>query len=81
MKCFDVCEKGNRGCEEMNCRLWIDFPIDLNCSLLSIKKHQSLDTKEIAERLKISMTRVSQIAANAIHKLEAKKSLLRVIQD
>lgn len=81
MKCFEICQTDNKKCQEKECRLWVDFPEDLNCTLICINKHKKLNIQQIAERLHISMTRVSQITKEALGKLESKKGILRVLNE
>ena len=55
-----------------DCNLWIKYGKDLNCTLVSVKKHGRLGLKEVGERLGISYVRVSQIEKEAFKKLKKK---------
>ena len=59
-------------CSKKDCRLWIEHSKDLNCTLISVKKHGRLGLKEVGERLGISYVRVSQIEKEAFKKLKKK---------
>ena len=59
-------------CNKSDCRLWIKYGEDLNCTLISVKKHGRLGLKEVGERLGISYVRVSQIEKEAFKKLKKK---------
>ena len=56
-------------CSKENCRCWIDYPEDNNCAMESIEKYGSMTLREIADRLGISIVRVSQIEKEALKKL------------
>ena len=72
MKCLEDCRIKNLPCKQKDCRLWIDYKKDLNCTDVSIKKHGRLGLKEVGERLGISYVRVSQIEKEAFKKLKKK---------
>ena len=57
-------------CNKEDCKLWIKYGKDLNCTLVSVKKHGRLGLKEVGERLNISYVRVTQIEKEAIKKLK-----------
>ena len=59
-------------CDRQECRLWLNYNKDLNCTDISIKKHGRLGLKEVGERLGISYVRVSQIEKEAFRKLKKK---------
>ena len=72
MKCYELCQKHQVECPNKECRLWIEYGEDLNCTLVSVKKHGRLGLKEVGERLGISYVRVSQIEKEAFKKLKKK---------
>ena len=39
MKCFKQCESANESCKEKECRLWIDYEEDLNCTMVAVNSH------------------------------------------
>ena len=67
--CSQSCLKEGDSCSSEECRMWIDFGEDLNCSLISIYKNGSLTLEQSAKRLNVSFVRVSQIEKQAINKL------------
>tara|TARA_Y100000310_G_C20536072_1_gene740919 strand:- start:61 stop:300 length:240 start_codon:yes stop_codon:yes gene_type:complete len=69
MNCKDFYQKHNCPCKEKECRYWMDYEEDLNCSLITVDKHKELTLREIAERLHISFVRVQQIQVQALKKL------------
>ena len=64
-----------KNCPEKNCRAWIDYKKDFNCSNITIKKHGDLTLAQIAERLKLSIVRIKQIQDKALQKLQKKRHL------
>ena len=61
--------KKNIDCPHKECRLWIDYPDEHNCSLVSIYENDSLTLREVGERLGISFARVKQIEQKALEKI------------
>ena len=73
---FDVLRPCSRKCNELDvecpveeCRLWINYPDEKNCALISINEHDSMTLREIGERLGISFARVKQIEQKALAKI------------
>ena len=57
-------------CKKEDCKLWIKYGEDLNCTLVSVKKNGKLTLNEAGARLGISYVRVSQIEKEAVKKLK-----------
>ena len=74
-KCLKKCIMEDSACAEKDCRVWIDYDDDLNCSLLSIKKHKILTLEEVAKRLGLSIVRIKQIQDKALQKLQKNRHL------
>jgi hypothetical protein len=70
----------NKPCEECECRMWMDYEQDLNCTLVAVDKHGPLNLRQIGERLGISFVRVKQIQDAAVAKLASKNNKLKVFQ-
>ncbi len=68
-KCFEKCLDDNINCPFKQCRYWIDYSPEMNCSLISIEKNGCLTLKEVATRLNISHVRVKQIQDRALEKI------------
>ena len=68
-ECANKCMKTGDMCTKLNCRMWIDYPEDQNCSLVSIYKNGAMTLDEISKRIKVSLVRVSQIEKQALNKL------------
>jgi len=74
-ECLEKCVKNNIKCKQKECRLWINYEVDLNCSLLSVQKHGDLTLEETAKRLNLSIVRVKQLQDRAIQKLQKNRRL------
>jgi len=36
--CYTECRIKNKACQVKECRLWIDYPEDLNCTEIAVQK-------------------------------------------
>lgn len=70
--CAKKCLNKNSPCKESECPLWINFKIDLNCSLIAIHKNGEMTLQQCGERLGISHVRVKQIQDKALKKIKLK---------
>ena len=71
--CTSACKKNNVSCPVRDCRHWMDYEEDLNCSFVAIDKNEGgLTLREVGERLGISFVRVCQIEKKAVQKLKKK---------
>ena len=69
--CTAACKKHKVSCPNKECRHWMDFEEDFNCSFVSIDKNEGgLTLREVGERLGISFVRVCQIEKKAVQKLK-----------
>ena len=69
--CSKVCLASSRQCTEKDCKLWINFEEDHNCSNITVAKHGSLTLREIAAREGLTFARIQQIEKSALKKLAA----------
>ena len=60
-ECAEVCVKHNVTCPVEDCRLWIEYEQDLNCTDIAVAKHGKMTLREISERLGVSFVRIKQI--------------------
>ena len=51
------------------CRSWINYEEDLNCTNIAIDKNGTMKLRQIAERLGLTPARVQQIEKGALAKL------------
>jgi len=68
-ECSQKCAKHGTNCTEKDCRLWIDYKKDLNCTLIAVDKYDKMTLKDVAERLNLSIVRIKQIQDEAGKKL------------
>lgn len=68
--CSRQCIKLETGCPHTDCRMWIDFKNDFNCTLISIYNNGPMTLRQIAERSGISFARVKQIETKALLKIK-----------
>ena len=67
-----TCKKKNKKCRVKDCRLWIDYSQDLNCTEIAVQKKDKLVFREIGDRLKLTPSRVKQIESAALKKLNVR---------
>jgi len=70
MNCYDECKKKNKKCRVKECRLWINYPKDLNCTEIAVQKNDKLVFREIGDRLQLTPSRIKQIETGALKKLQ-----------
>tara|TARA_Y100000296_G_C5032626_1_gene185645 strand:- start:350 stop:586 length:237 start_codon:yes stop_codon:yes gene_type:complete len=56
-------------CPCKECRLWIDYKEDSNCTLIAVQKQKTMTLREVSDRLGISFVRVKQIQDVAFKKM------------
>jgi len=68
-KCLLTCREINVACPIDDCRHWINYPEERNCTLESVSINGHMTLRECAERLGISFVRVKQIETKALKKI------------
>tara|TARA_R110000824_G_scaffold134691_7_gene297729 strand:+ start:2320 stop:2562 length:243 start_codon:yes stop_codon:yes gene_type:complete len=68
--CAEICVKDNDLCDQKECRMWINYADDLNCSEIAVKKNGAMTLKQVGDRLQISHVRVTQIEKEVLNKLQ-----------
>jgi len=69
MKCTSLCKRKNKCCKKKECRYWIDYDDDLNCTFVAIEKHGRMTLREVADREGLTFARIQQIEKLALKKL------------
>jgi len=69
IKCLEACKKLNVECPVKDCRYWIDYKDDKNCTFESIGRNDSMTLREVGERLGVSYVRVKQIQDKTLKKI------------
>ena len=70
--CADICMQSGQRCDNKDCRQWLDFKEDLNCTLIAVRKNGKMSLREVDDRLEVSFVRVKQIQDKAVEKLTIK---------
>ncbi len=75
MRCFDLHDECDVPCDKKECRQWIDYDDDLNCTILAVRnnKNEPMTLRQIGERLGVSFVRVKQIEDELLKKLAKTK--------
>tara|TARA_Y100000114_G_scaffold156240_1_gene182789 strand:- start:506 stop:760 length:255 start_codon:yes stop_codon:yes gene_type:complete len=68
-KCASACAESKNECKKKNCKFWISFAEEQNCSLISIEEKGAMTLDQVSKRLGVSLVRVSQIEKQALNKL------------
>ena len=79
-ECAKKCLFASEQCQQKDCRLWLEYPNDLNCTLIAVKKNGPMTLREVSERLGISFVRVKQIETEVLNKLR-KRGLSKELKD
>jgi len=75
--CAKKCLLKNTKCKKKECRMWVDYGKDLNCTLVTVHNNKGpMSLEETSKRLKISLVRVKQIQDKALQKLKKNAPLL-----
>jgi len=79
--CAKECILSNKKCTQTECRAWIDYKKDFNCSVIAVKKNGDMTLDQVSKRLNLSIVRIKQIQDKALQKLQKKRHLkaLRLI--
>lgn len=76
LQCKEECLETSLSCVNRECRNWINYDEDLNCSLIAVDKNGAMTLDEISKRLKLSLVRVKQIEEAALIKIKKRNSNL-----
>ena len=68
-ECAKLCKKLKVSCPNSDCRMYLDYEDDLNCTLIAVEEHGSMTLREIAPRLGVSFVRVKQIEDKVLQKM------------
>ena len=63
LPCSRDCMKKKKKCPQVQCKHFIHYEDEYNCSLISIHKNGRMTLREVGDRLRISFARVKQIKA------------------
>jgi hypothetical protein len=69
-ECAKKCFIEKKTCENKECRLYIEYEEDFNCTSIAIQKHGPMTLVEIGRRHGISTVRAKQLVDAALLKLK-----------
>ena len=67
-KCFDICKDKEVSCPVIDCRYWMDYEEDLNCTIVCANENGPLSLREISDRMGVSFVRIKQIQDLTVEK-------------
>lgn len=70
--CSKKCQETQTSCPIQDCKHWIEYEDEYNCSLVSIYENGPMTLRQIAERLHLSFARIKQIETKALLKIKKK---------
>tara|TARA_B100000212_G_C27278844_1_gene492151 strand:+ start:308 stop:571 length:264 start_codon:yes stop_codon:yes gene_type:complete len=70
LKCSRKCMNEQKSCTKSECKYFIEYEDEYNCTLVSIYENGRMTLREIGDRLGISFARVKQIEAKALQKIK-----------
>lgn len=76
LQCKDECLETSLSCQNRECRNWIEYDGDLNCTLIAVENNGAMTLDEIAKRMKLSLVRIKQIEEAALIKIKKKNGSL-----
>tara|TARA_R100000030_G_scaffold91022_1_gene75935 strand:+ start:246 stop:509 length:264 start_codon:yes stop_codon:yes gene_type:complete len=68
--CSKKCIELNQTCNVQDCKYWIRYPKELNCTLISIHENGPMTLRQVAERIQLSFARIKQIETKALEKIK-----------
>ena len=68
-KCLETCNKLDVACPVSDCRHWIDYEQEMNCTFEAININGSMTLRQAADRLGMSYVRVKQIQDQTLDKI------------
>tara|TARA_Y100000034_G_C6885035_1_gene406228 strand:+ start:1814 stop:2050 length:237 start_codon:yes stop_codon:yes gene_type:complete len=74
--CVSKCVELSVSCPNKDCRQWIEYEDDLNCTFVTVSKHGRITLREVAKRMGVSFVRIKQIEQKALGRL--KRQMLAV---
>mgnify|MGYP001191982596 FL=1 len=70
LDCSKRCIELNYSCHIKDCKHWINFSKDHNCTLVAVYNHGPMTLRQVAERIQLSFARVKQIETKAFQKIK-----------
>lgn len=72
--CVEACQKLGTSCPNKECRSWINYEDDLNCTKIAVENNDNMTLRDVARRLNCSFVRVKQLEEGALKKMNIRMS-------
>ncbi len=70
LPCSRTCIMKKRSCSDKECKHWIDYRAEYNCTLVSVYENGKMTLRQVADRIGVSFARIKQIETKALKKLK-----------
>lgn len=70
LKCSMQCMHTSQPCQQKQCKHFIEFEEEYNCTLVAIYENGAMTLRQIGERIGVSFARVKQIESKALEKIK-----------
>lgn len=81
MKCSKLCRELKVSCPVKECRYWLDYPEDYNCTFVAVSKNENgMILAEVGKRIHVTAARAKQIESEAIAKITSNSKALLALQ-
>ncbi len=69
LECSRTCMKLKTSCPVEDCRHWIEYEEEYNCTLVSVHQNGPMTLRQAGERMNLSFARIKQIETKALLKI------------
>ena len=70
-QCSMQCMAKNKACKQTECRHYIEYEDEYNCTLVSIYENGPMTLRQVGDRIGVSFARIKQIEAKALKKIKS----------
>jgi hypothetical protein len=70
LECSRKCMELDTCCPNEDCKYWIDYEDENNCTLVSIFQNGPMTLRQVGERNRLSFARIKQIETRALNKIK-----------
>jgi DNA-directed RNA polymerase specialized sigma subunit len=69
-QCSMECMRAKKRCKKTDCRHYIEYEDEYNCTLVSIYENGPMTLRQVGERIGVSFARIKQIEVKALKKIK-----------
>jgi len=81
MKCSKLCRELEVSCPVKECRYWLDYPQDFNCTFIAVANNDGgMILSEVGKRIHVTAARAKQIESEAISKITSNSKALLALR-